>query len=452
MKKWMIAFAVVVSFYTKAQIVSGPMLGHTDLRTAIIWVHFDATVKEASVKYKEPASSNSIEKSIPFSVLQGGEFNIGTATLTSLMPGSSYNYTVMVNQTAVATGTVKTQELWQWRKNPPEFSFITGSCTYMNEPPFDRPGKPYGYDSSILETMAKENADFMLWLGDNWYTREVDYFSEWGLHYRPAHERAMPVYKNLLKKMPHYAIWDDHDYGWNDGDKSYPLKETSRNVFKKFWANPSYGENGQGIFTKFTWNDVDVFLLDDRWFRSNDEMADSINGKPNTNKRMYGQQQLEWLKNALLQSNSNGSISFRIIATGSQVLNPMSPFDCFNHFSVEYKELMDFIADNKINGLLFLTGDRHHSEIIKVQREGAYPLYDITSSPITSGSHMFGGPEKNNPYRVVGVENTQNYARVTITGPRNARAVNVEFIDKKGIKLANWSVTQKEISYAKEKK
>ena len=47
----------------------------------------------------------------------------------------------------------------------PEFSFLAGACSYFNEPIYDRPGKPYGSDSSIFETMAKEKAAFMLWLG-----------------------------------------------------------------------------------------------------------------------------------------------------------------------------------------------------------------------------------------------------------------------------------------------
>jgi hypothetical protein len=106
----------------------------------------------------------------------------------------------------LASGNFKTQELWQWRKDPPKFSFLTGSCTYINNPEFDRPGKPYGQDSTIFETMAKEKSDFMLWLGDNWYTREIDYYSEWGLFNRPSSDRRKPFYTNLFKAMPHYAI------------------------------------------------------------------------------------------------------------------------------------------------------------------------------------------------------------------------------------------------------
>lgn len=449
MKKFIATLVCFVCINVQAQLVSGPMLGHTELRTSTVWCQFSTVVKQAFLFYYN--NGKQVKRAF---TLQGGDFNTGTATLVDLQPATSYTYKIVTNlkKDTIAQGVTTTQTLWQWREKTtplPNFSFLTGSCVYVNNPPYDRPGRPYGNDSSIFEVMAKELSSFMLWLGDNWYTREVDYFSEWGLHQRPSSERSKAFYKAFLKAMPHYAIWDDHDYGWNDADKSYPLKETSREVFKKFWANPSYGQSNQGIYSKFTWHDVDVFLLDDRWFRSNDSMQDSIQGKPNPQKQMFGKQQLDWLKNALLQSNSNGSITFRIIATGSQVLNPVSPFDCFKNFSIEYNELMDFIKNEKINGIVFLTGDRHHSEVIKVDRENTYPLYDITASPLTSGSHKFGGPEKNNPYRVVGVEDTQNYTKISFSGTRKDRVMKVEFFDPKGVKLTEWEVALKDLTTPK---
>lgn len=431
-----------------AQVITGPMLGHTDFRTSTIWFQ----VKNTNTKYQllywqENATPTTNSQVVEGVTNSSSDVHTLLFTITNLQPNTTYLYKLVVtgNTNQISTGKFKTQELWQWRKDPPTFSFLTGSCTYINQPEYDRPGKPYGNDTSIFETMAKEKADFMLWLGDNWYTREVDYYSSWGLHARPSFERQKSFYKNFLKAMPHYAIWDDHDYGWNDADKSYPLKETSRSVFKQFWANPSYGENNQGIYTKFTWNDVDVFMLDDRWFRSNDNMADSINGQDNEAKEMFGKQQLEWLKNALLQSSTNKNISFRIIATGSQVLNPVSPWDCFVHFPKEYNELMQFINDNKLNGILFFTGDRHHSEVIKIDRKGTYPLYDVTSSPLTSGSHKFGGAEKNNPFRVAGIDNIQNYSRITFEGSLENRTLKVEFIDGKGNILSSWNTSAKEL-------
>ncbi len=447
----MMAIFLLVSQLIQAQVISGPMIGHTDLRTSSIWMYFNNDVTDANLVFYKIGDS---KKNVTSFNIASGLFKTATALMYDLEPGTTYKYCVVVDKSkdTVKSGLVTTQTLWQWREKfikVPEFSFLTGSCNYINQPEYDRLGNPYGNDSSIFEAMAKEKSDFMLWLGDNWYTREVDYYSEWGLHARPARERAMPIFSNFLKAMPHYAIWDDHDFGWNDADKSFPLKETSREVFKKFWSNPSYGENNQGIYTKFTWNDVDVFLLDDRWFRSNDNTMDSMNGKVNIDKKMFGTKQMEWLKNALLQSNNNSNITFRIIATGSQVLNPVSPYDCFRNFSAEYKEMMDFIQENNINGLVFLTGDRHHSEIIKIDRAGTYPLYDITASPLTSGSHKFGKEEKNNPYRVVGLEDMQNYSKVSFTGDRKNRMMKVEFFNPKGIKQIEWSVGIKDLKSPK---
>jgi alkaline phosphatase D len=351
----------------------------------------------------------------------------------------------MVNNTAVATGSFTTKELWQWRKPVPDFSFLTGSCSYMNQPPYDRPGRPYGGDSSIYTTMAKEEASFMMWLGDNWYTREVDYTSAWGLWNRAQYDRSRPILQDFWKKMPHYAIWDDHDFGPNDYGAEYVLKEESRRVFMSYWANPSYGENGQGIYTKISHGDVDIFMLDDRTWRSADNWDDSVSGKPNPEKKMFGEKQMQWLREALVGS----SATFKIIATGSQVLNPRSPFDCFRRFPAEYHPFMQFLREEKISGVVFLTGDRHHSEVIKVEGLTDYPMYDITVSPLTSGTHVFGSDEKDNPFRVIGIDQKQNYGRISIAGKAKDRRLTVRFLGVKGEALGEWSVHENELKKQK---
>lgn len=424
--------------------VSGPMLGHVELRTAAIWVEVKPEVKQVRIRYRKDKTGKESEKLFSYTGKLGQEFNPVTLKIGGLEPDTRYSYTVealAANTVSTQSGSFRTKELWQWRKPAPDFSFITGSCSYMNEPVYDRPGKPYGGDSSIFLTMAGEPADFMLWLGDNWYTREVDYFSEWGLWYRASHDRSRPIIQPFLKAMPQYAIWDDHDFGPNDMGKEYILKEESRQVFGSYWANPSCGEYGKGTYTKISYADVDIFMLDDRTWRSAERLADSVDGEPNPLKRMFGQQQMDWLKNALRGS----AATFKIIATGSQVLNPVSPFDCFRKFPVEYHELIQFIRDEKINGIMFLTGDRHHSEVIKVEGLVPYPLYDITSSPLTSGTHAFGGMEKNNPYRVIGIDQKQNYARITVGGKHKERILTVRYKGLKGELLGEWQVKEQEI-------
>ncbi len=428
-------------FLTYAQVVSGPMLGPVELRTAKLWLEVKPGTKVDLWYWKKDA------------IIDAKKVSKGTSSeqwfaplhffLTDLSVHTEYEYQFILNPTlkskpTVAQGSFMTKELWQWRKPAPDFSFLTGSCTYFNEPGYDRPGKPYGGDSSIFLTMSKEKAAFMLWLGDNWYTREVDYSDEWGLWKRASRDRASLVLQPFLKSTSHLAIWDDHDYGPNDMGKQFVLKETSREVFKNYWLNPSAGFEGKGIYTMWSYGDVDIFMMDDRWWRSADNLADSVNGQPNTEKRMWGQAQLEWLKQSLLSSRA----TFKIIANGSQILNPVSPYDKMADFTAEYNELMNFLATHKVNGVLFLTGDRHHSEIIKVERSGLYPLYDITVSPLTSGTHLFGGPEKNNPYRVLGIDQKQNYGKVSVFGDRGKRKMQIDFMGINGEQLGVWSIDE----------
>lgn len=435
-------FAVIsMAVVAQPRIISGPMLGPVELRDAKVWVEVSAEVKAVSLQYNKKGDAKTA-KTVLYKGELGNEFNPLTFVIGGLEFNTTYEYKLWINGKATTNGgEFTTKDLWQWRKQPPEFSFLTGSCAYFNQPVYDRPGKPYGGDSSIFETMAKEKAAFMLWLGDEWYTREVDYYSEWGMYYRASHDKAMPVLQNFWKAMPQFAMWDDHDYGPNNIGKSYILKEASRTVFNSYFCNPSAGENGQGIYTMNSWGDADIFMTDDRWWRSNDELKDSVNGKPNPDKRMLGPQQMEWLKNSLLYSNA----TFKIVAVGGQVLNPVSPYETWWKFPAEYNELMDFIKEYKINGVLFLSGDRHHSEIIKVDRPGTYPLYDITVSPLTSGTHSFGGPEKNNPYRILGIDQKQNYGKFSFSGIRGSRKLTVEYFGVKGEKLGEWSVTEKEL-------
>jgi len=441
-------FSVITS--VRSQIVSGPMLGPIEYRDAKVWIEVTPQVKSVSLEYKKKGDTKI--KTVLYKGQLGNDFNPLQVTVGGLDVNTTYEYQFIIDgKPSSAKGQFTTKDLWPYRKPVPDFSFLTGSCAYFNEPAFDRqytdlvrldkPAMPYGRDSSIFETMAKEKSAFMLWLGDAWYTRDVDYFSEWGLWYRASHDRAHPVLQNFLKAMPQYAIWDDHDYGPNDIGKNYILKEASRKVFTNYFCNTSYGENGQGIYSMISWADVEVFMTDDRWWRSEDKMKDSVDGKPNPEKRMLGIEQMEWLKNSLLHSFA----TFKIVAVGSQVLNPVSPFDKWWDFPAEYDELMNFIKEYTISGVVFLTGDRHHSEIIKVDRPGYYPLYDVTVSALTSTGYPFGAAEKNNPYRVIGFDQKQSYARFSFSGKRGERKMTVQYLGLKGESLGEWSVNEKEL-------
>lgn len=432
------------AFAQNKQLVSGPWAGNIELRNATIWAELGATVKTVAVQYS-PVNKLSASKLIIYKGALGNDFNPVKIDLNWLEPNTVYKYALIIDGKPVATSfetKFTTKELWQYRKPAPDFSFLAGSCAYFNEPVYDRPGKPYGSDSSIFETMAKTAASFHIWMGDNWYTREVDYSSVWGLNYRASRDRSHKILQPFMAAMPQYAIWDDHDYGPNDAGKSFHLKEESRNIFKKYSLNPSYGEEGKGIYTMFSFSDVDFFLTDDRYFRSEPDIADSINGKPSTQKTYLGQMQMEWLKNALLNSKA----TFKIIVTGGQVLNTLNKYEGMNHYSYEYNQLLEFLVEHKTAGVLFFTGDRHHSEVIKMDRRGLHPLYDITISPYTAGVSKVRDEEERSPYRMPNtLVEAQNFGKVSVSGKRNERKLTVSFIGLKGDKLGEWSVSEKEL-------
>ena len=160
---------------------------------------------------------------------------------------------------------------------------------------------------------------------------------------------------------------------------------------------------------------------------------------------MFGDKQLNWLENALSQSSENYKINFRFIVSGSQILNELNPYDCLTHYPIEYNELINFITKNKIEGVVFLTGDRHHSEIIKKERNGTYPLLDITASPLTSGLSKFTGKEKNHPSRIIGIDHTTNYGKISFTGTFKERKMKIEFIGPGGESLTVYEIDAKDL-------
>lgn len=448
MKNIFLLTALLISITTFSQspkLVSGPWAGNIELRTATIWLEVGPQVQHVAVKYA-PKSNLAQTKIVDCKTALGKAFNPVKVELYGLEPNTEYAYQILLDKQTVPISfqtTFVTKELWQYRKPAPDFSFLTGSCAYFNEPAYDRPGKPYGGDSSIFETMANTSAAFHLWLGDNWYAREVDYSSPWGLNYRASHDRSLKVLQKFMASMPQYAIWDDHDFGPNDAGKSYIFKDESRKVFKDYSLNPSYGENNQGIYTMYSYSDADFFLTDDRFFRSEPQLADSVDGKPNPNKTFFGEAQLNWLENALLGSKAK----FKIIAVGSQVLNQYNKYECLKEYPAEYERLLQFLESNKISGVIFLTGDRHHSEIIKMQRQ-SYPLYDITVSPYTSGVSKVSGNELNNPDRMAGtLIEAQNFAKISIITEDKQRVLKVDFIGLHGEVLGSWSVNEKSLLY-----
>jgi alkaline phosphatase D len=286
----------------------------------------------------------------------------------------------------------------------------------------------------------------MVWLGDNTYLREADYSSESGISYRYAHTRKEKNLQRFFATQPNYAMWDDHDYGPDDASKSYNLKDVTKKMFTDYWCNKTYGENGKGLYTKVSYSDCEFYLTDDRTFRDDSKANEAFNPK----KTLLGEQQLAWLKNELITSKA----VFKFICLGGQFLNENTKAECYYEYKAERQEIIDFITNNRINGVIFISGDRHHSEVIKKERPGnkkvaaSYTLYDITSSPLTSGvDNILNQPEKENPMRVEGtLAVTQNFCLFSVSGMPGERKVLIRCIDKDNKTLWEQTLYEKDLT------
>lgn len=414
---------------------SGPMVCYSEMKEVMLWVQ-TWRPSRTRIIYWDQKSPGKRYATREVTTLEENSC-VAHLVADSLTPGARYSYELQIDGSPIDRPyplEFQSQRLWQWRGDPPSFTVALGSCAYVNEPEVDRPGEPYGKGSGIFRSIYQKRPDAMLWLGDNIYLREVDWYSWTGILHRYTHSRSIAELQPLLGSTHHYAIWDDHDYGPNDADRSFRGKEQTLAAFKLFWGNPTYGTATMpGVMTSFEWGDAEFFLLDDRYYRAPNRRS--------TGERPYlGAEQMQWLIDKLATSRA----TFKIIAVGGQVLNPVKKYENYANYAEERQELIDLISKEKIGGVLFLSGDRHHSELTSMPREGSYPLYDLTVSPLTSQSYL--DTAEANTLRVPGSYiGVQNFALLNFSGGSKERTMTISIFDSDGKELWSKSIKAAEL-------
>ncbi len=293
-----------------------------------------------------------------------------------------------------------------------DFSFLFGSCTW----PFKKKKKHW----NIFDTMQSTPSDFMLWMGDNIYLLFKSWKTKEKIYQKYIDNRTHPKLNRFLSSKAHYAVWDDHDYGPNNSDATFENKELTLQAFKDFWANPSYGiENTKGVFYSFKKQDVEFFVLDNRFHHQGEEL--------------YGKAQMDWLKKRL--KNSEARVKF--IVGGVQFFATNG--ESWQSFPKEKNDFFDFIEQEKIKGLLFLSGDRHYTELTKISKGEEGQILEVTTSPLTSYVNWL--PGNKNPNRVEGTfHKTHNFGHIHLLGKEENRKIKIEIKNRKGELLWNYEV------------
>ena len=433
----LLAVAAPVATAQEDLLQSGPMLGYSDMFEVLLWAQTTAPADVNIVYWDLEAPDARMETETVATTKVAGY----TAKMIAdqVQPGRRYGYELHINGANAERPyrlEFQTQVLWQWRTDPPAFRIATGSCLYVNDTPYDRPGDPYGGGFEILDAMVEKNADAMVWLGDNFYYREPDWNTLTGMIYRNTHTRSYPGLQPLLASAHNYATWDDHDYGPDNSDWAWREKTTALEVFDMFWGNPELGppELG-GIATRFEWGDVEFFMLDNRWFRSSEHRLSG-------HKAVFGEKQLQWLVDALTHSQA----SFKIIVSGGQLLNPVAMWDSYATYPVERARFLQLLEENNVRGVVLLSGDVHYTVLSKLARRGTYPLWEITTSPITAGPASVDPENYDNHLAEPGTLFVEhNFATLDFSGPRADRLMKVTVWDVNGDELWSKEIRAREL-------
>ncbi|MBN1346351.1 MAG: alkaline phosphatase D family protein [Phycisphaerae bacterium] len=230
----------------------------------------------------------------------------------------------------------------------------------------------------MWNTIDAHKPDLLLLLGDNVYIDHPE--SPDMQRYCYYRRQSRPEFRALVAHTPVYSIWDDHDFGTNDcwgGPEidSPTWKRSVWNVFHQNWVNPGYagGKDQLGCWYAFTWDNVEFFMLDCRYYRTNPKAKSTS---------MLGPVQKEWFKGKLRASKA----TFKVICSSVpfDYRTKGDSLDTWNGYRAERDEIFGLIDNHNIGGVILMSADRHRSDLWKIDRQHGYPLYELSSSRLTN--------------------------------------------------------------------
>ena len=346
-----------------SSLLHGPMLGSVTDGSARIWVR---TAREQTV-------------SVEWRPLTSDESSSQTASAAT---SADRDYTARVDVQGLAANTTYAYSV------SVDGEFAGGPWTFRTFPPTGQPslftvvfGGGGGYtpeNERVWNTIASHGPSAFLLLGDNVYIDVPRHPAvQRAFYYR---RQARPEFRNFTARSAIYAIWDDHDFITNDKWGGPEINEPAWkvpvwNVFRENWVNPGYGFGGErpGCWFTFWIGDVRVIMLDGRYYRTDPNAADPT---------MLGPEQKAWLFETLTASDA----AFTVLASPVPWARGTKPGskDTWDGYPQERAEILGFLSDQKVPGVVLLSADRHRSDVWTIPRDGDYTLYEFESSKLTN--------------------------------------------------------------------
>ena len=295
------------------------------------------------------------------------------------------------------------------------YKIAFGSCLDQEDP------------QPIWNSVKKENIDSFIFLGDNVYgdipSGSLDFM-------KTAYAQQKKMLPDWLFTKDINVIWDDHDFGENDGGSSYPLKQEAQRLYLDFWKIPidDIRHKREGIYKNKIINidnfKINLILLDTRYFRSDLKKTKGINRvylkNEELNATILGDEQWSWLMK-ILKIKSD----LTIVATSIQFLPTEHRFEKWSNFPSDHLKLKKLLKSQS-RPIIVISGDRHQGAIYNDEN-----IYEITSSSLNKTiSSIFRRPKEVDRYMLGEMFSGENYGLITIN--TDEKIIDLEIKDING--------------------
>jgi alkaline phosphatase D len=311
-----------------------------------------------------------------------------------------------------------------------------GSCAHQRKP------------QPIWQAVAAARPDLFLFMGDNLY---ADAKTADELRQRYQEFMAVEPLQDFRRRIPHLAVWDDHDFGDDDVGGDYPHKILSQQLFCDAWNEPadSPRRSRDGVYESWILpvgkKRVQILFTDLRFNRTpltpdperkgsytalvlksrltGQTMKGWYRPNPAPEATQLGERQWRWLEQQLRQP-----ADVRVLASSLQFAATGTGWEGWDLFPAERERFCALLRTTGAEGLVVLSGDMHYGEISRWQPEGGYPLWDATSSGLTE---VWDVPTPNGN-RVSGVYAAENFGLLDIDFGAARPELRFDICDQKG--------------------
>lgn len=359
----------------------GPASGDVRARDAVLWGRADGP----GALFFRVSASPELEHGLDLAALASPDQGFAAALpVEGLEPATRYYYAAVAGpdheEPSLALdraleGGLLARNAGSFRTAPPEDEAAEAVFTWGGD--LGAQFRPF----TIFDALLREQPDFHLLLGDTIYADQVWLASSLADYRRKYWENlADPHLRAFARATPWWAIWDDHE-GANDFDSTWPGLPVARQAFQEAWPLGRQPDDPTRLYRSFRWGSLaEFFILDTRQYRSPDAMAD---GRLKT---LLGREQGRWLRDGLLRSSA--PLKFVVSTPPLRYAS----VDCWSGFRFERDNLLGFIADNRLSGLVVLSGDVHYGAVVE-HPEG---ITELTVGPLAQepldNSHLLGQP------------------------------------------------------------